>query len=116
MEMNDIKKRWIEYSKEIFRARRKELLKTFNTGGLFITKDEIKNAINHLKQNKAPDSDNIHTEMLKAFDNKAIEELSKMFNLLYMIRHASLKSYVCSSIFINISKGPKQLNAMNTVK
>ena len=33
IEMNDIKRRWIEYSKELFSARRKELLKTFNTEG-----------------------------------------------------------------------------------
>ena len=54
IEMNDIKKRWIEYSKELFGASRKESLKTFIKEGPLISKDEIENAINQLKQNKAP--------------------------------------------------------------
>ena len=103
--MNDIKKRCVEYSKELFGANRKESLKTFITEGPFISKDEIENAINQLKQNKAPGTDNIHTEMLKALDQKAVEELSKLFSLIYDT--GCIPKELCSSIFINIPKKAK---------
>ena len=105
IEMKDIKERWIEYSKELFGASRKESLKTFINEGAFISIDEIENAINQLKQNEAPGSDNIHTEMLKALDDKAAEELSKLFNLIYDA--GCIPKELCSSIFINIQKKVK---------
>ena len=89
---SDIKEKWIEYSKELFSANRKDLLKTFNTKGLFITKDEIKNTINWLKQNKTPGSDNIQRDVKKPLMIKLLKNSEKCL-ILYMVRDASLKSY-----------------------
>lgn len=85
MNKKDIPKKWEEYFSELFEdncgetsAIKKKLMK-----GPPIFKDEISNALEHIKNGKAIGQDGIDTEIMAALESFGIGKLESILNKLY---------------------------------
>ena len=88
---NEVLQRWKEHFMEILNRPDPDTLADVNTEGVeeldvssgSISKEEIRSAIKDLKSNKAPGSDNITAEILKADVETTVNELEKLFKIIW---------------------------------
>ena len=74
---------WIEYMGELYADDRVKRPDIDDESGPSITLTEVKHAINKLKNNKATGTDLIAAEMLKAFDDGPLGQLTQLCNEIY---------------------------------
>ena len=106
IERDEIAKRWTEYIKTLYSDETRPEPEEFeNPEGPEILIDEVKNAIKHLKENKAPGEDGITGEQLKALDEESLKILTDILNDIYNTR--IIPNDLKQSVFIKIPKKPK---------
>ena len=104
-EKDDIKKRWCEYTEELFADARPEKPEPPNLEGPPILKTEVRTAIKRAKTNKAPGADGVTTEMIKALEEFGVEKLSDLYNDIY--ESGNLPEDFLESVFVTLPKKPK---------
>ena len=105
MEKQEILNRWSEYTEELFEDNRptKPIIKK-NIEGPPIMKDEVKNAIKTMKNNKAPGPDGITSEMIQSLEELGVDILTKLTNKIYDT--GEIPEDLSKSIFIALPKKP----------
>ena len=85
MEQDQIKKRWTGYINSLYldtdRIDRPVIKKQMT--GISITRGEIKNALKHMKENKAVGNDEIAFEMIEALGIFGLEKITDIANFVY---------------------------------
>ncbi|BFZ05142.1 hypothetical protein BsWGS_08181 [Bradybaena similaris] len=84
MDKQEVIERWTEYVKELYAGDdRPELHTQDQCDGPPILKAEVEDAIQHMKKCKAPGSDNITIEEIKAVGEMGVEVIAKLLNDIY---------------------------------
>ena len=104
-ETEEIKKRWSEYTAELFEDDRPTKPEPPNLDGPRILESEVAKAIRISKNGKAPGPDGLTSEMIKALDRFSIEKLTVLYNEIYECGH--LPNDFLDSVFITLPKKPK---------
>lgn len=100
-----IKKRWVEYTTELYNDNRGDP-PHFDIGEEnSILLEEVQKAIKDLKAGKATGPDRIATEMLKAIDDDGIRRVHALVNKIYKTGH--IPSDMNESTFVCLPKKPK---------
>jgi hypothetical protein len=105
MEKSEILNRWSEYIQELFDDDRlpKPNIKK-NIEGPPIMKDEVRQAIKSIKNNKATGSDGIAAEMIRSLDELGVDVFTKLINNIYDT--GEIPEDLTKSIFIALPKKP----------
>lgn len=108
--IEDKKNTWITYIEELFADDRQIMEEDsdeeHSMEGPEIMKAEVEEAIKKVKSGKSPGPDNIYIELIKLIDDKGIDNLTKLFNQIYM--SGNIPDEMLKSTFIPI---PKTCNA-----
>lgn len=99
---DEIKSRWEEYVSELYNDDRGETPETEDDDGEEVLISEIQKAIKDLKSRKAPGSDMITSEMIKALDDTGVKIIHKLVNDIY--KTSTIPSSMNESIFIRDRK------------
>ena len=105
MEKSEILNRWSEYIQELFdddRLPKPNIRK--NIEGPSIMKDEVRQAIKSMKNNKATGPDEIAAEMIQSLDELGIDVITKLINEIYDT--GEIPEDLTKSIFIALPKKP----------
>ena len=106
LERDEIAKRWTQYIKSLYSDETRNKPEDFeNPEGPEILIEEVKKAIEHLKESKAPGEDGITGEHLKALDEEALKTLTDILNDIY--NTGVLPNDLKQSVFVKIPKKPK---------
>ena len=79
----EIAARWVEYITELYVDHREEMPKFEVTSGASIIKGEIQKALKSMKDGKATGPDKLPTEALRALDERNIEIITSLCNIIY---------------------------------
>jgi len=114
MEEQEILKRWHDYIEELYDdTERPDKPFKFSEpmSGPAILKNEIENAMKHMKANKAVGSDNIPVEILMALEEVGVNTLQLLFNKIY--NTGTIPGDMIRSIFIALPKKPGTMECEN---
>ena len=107
-EKEKIEDRWSEYIKELYDDEdRPDFIEVENEEGPHILESEVRYAMRQMKNGKAPGSDEIRIEQLKALDEDGIRLLTEICNEVYST--GIIPDEMKHSIFVKL---PKKANAM----
>ena len=95
--------RWHEYIRELYDDNRGEIPPVHTESELTpVTRREVEFALKGMPLNKAPDPDNIFTEMLVASEEAGLTELTGLTNMMY--QEGCFPEKMNNSIFITLPK------------
>ena len=78
MDSAEVKARWEEYIKELYDDTREQIVCETNNEGPEILKEEIRKAMNNMKNGKVIGTDGIAKEMIEALGEKGVDILQKL--------------------------------------
>ena len=106
-ERDEIARRWTQYIKSLYSDETRNEPEDFeNPEGPEILIEEVKKAIKHLKESKAPGEDGITGEHLKALDEEALKILTDILNDIYNTE--VLPNDLKQSVFVKITQQTKE--------
>ena len=101
-----ITRRWTQYIKSLYSDQTRSKPEEFKTAeGPEILFEEVKEAIKHLKESKAPGEDGITGEQLKVLDEESLKILTDILNDIY--NTGVIPNDLKQSAFVKIPKKPK---------
>ena len=113
-EENDIKRRWLEYVKELYDEPNKSappLSFKEPLNGSTVLKSEIQNALSSMRNGKSLSSDQISAETFKALNHFGLELLQLLANAIY--NKDVLPDELYKSTFISIPKKSSAVDCEN---
>ena len=99
--------RWLEYITELYEDHREQMPKFKVTSGVSIMKEYIQKALKSMKDGKATGTDDLPAEALKALDERNIELITSLCNII--CNSGMIPTGMKHSVFITL---PKKFKAM----
>ena len=102
MDSAEVKARWEEYIKELYDDTREQIVCETNNEGPEILKEEIRKAMNNMKNGKAIGTDGIAKEIIEALGEKGVDILTEIANKIY--ENGATPNQMRETIMIKIPK------------